>query len=388
MIEINEAINIITNNSTLLKEKEMDIIDVLNHCLSEDIFSPMFLPPFDQSAMDGYAVCGEFETYKLVGEVQAGDAVSFRINKGEACRIFTGAITPEGTTAIAKQEIVKRNNNEIRILEKVKEGTSIRRKGEELEKGALVIKKSTLLTPAAIGLLSGLGLEKVKVISQPKITVIVTGNELTPLGQELKEGKIYESNSYTLRSVLQSVGYNSEVLRVKDDFEDTKRVISNAIEKSDVVIMTGGISVGDYDFVGKALESLGVEQAFYKVNQKPGKPIFYGTKDKVKIFGLPGNPAAVLTCFYMYVVPAIRKMTGYSNPLLEKREVMLGHDYVKKGTRSYILKAKVKNGQVKIHSGQSSAMLSSFVDANCLLLIDSEEGTLKAGEKVTVYMLP
>jgi len=237
-------------------------------------------------------------------------------------------------------------------------------------------------------LLSGLGLEKVKVISQPKITVIVTGNELTPLGQELKEGKIYESNSYTLRSVLQSVGYNSEVLRVKDDFEDTKRVISNAIEKSDVVIMTGGISVGDYDFVGKALESLGVEQAFYKVNQKPGKPIFYGTKDKVKIFGLPGNPAAVLTCFYMYVVPAIRKMTGYSNPLLEKREVMLGHDYVKKGTRSYILKAKVKNGQVKIHSGQSSAMLSSFVDANCLLLIDSEEGTLKAGEKVTVYMLP
>ena len=388
MIEIEEALSIITRNSILIQEKEVKILDALNYCLADNLISPMSLPPFDQSAMDGYAICGVCESYDVIGEVQAGSSISYKINTGEAFRIFTGAMIPDGTTAIAKQEIVERSGNEIRILEEVKIGTSIRIMGEELRKGSLVVKRNTLLTPAAIGLLSGLGIQNVKVIGKPKVTVIVTGDELTSLGQKLEKGKIYESNSYTLKSVLKSMGYDAEVKRVKDDFDATKKVICDAIDKNDVVILTGGISVGDYDFGGKALHSIGVKEEFYKVNQKPGKPVFYGIKNDVKIFGLPGNPAAVLTCFYMYVLPAIRKMAGHLDALLEKRVVDLNHDYVKRGARSYLLKAKVNNGSVQVHSGQSSAMLSSFVDANCLLLIDAEEGVIKKGERVTIFMLP
>ena len=388
MIGVREAIDIVKNNSILLEKKEVELLDSLSHCLAEDIFAPISMPPFSQSAMDGYAICGDLNSFKVVGEVQAGNTNIFQLKNGEAYRIFTGAMIPQGTTSIAKQEIVERTIDDITLLEPVKVGTSIRIAGEEIEKGALVMKKGTLINGAAVGLLSSFGIQKVNVYSKPKITVVVTGNELTPLGDNLDLGRIYESNSYTLRSVLKSLGYAAEIKKVKDNFEDTKNMLAMAIDTSDMLIVTGGISVGDYDFVGKALNEIGVEQKFYKVNQKPGKPIFYGVKDKVKVFALPGNPAAVLTCFYIYVLPSLRKMMGYKKPLLEERNVFLCHDFTRKGTRSVLLKAKTINGEVEVHAGQSSAMLSSFVDANCLLFIDSDQSMIEKGSSVTVFMLP
>ena len=388
MIKVKDAINLVKNNPIILEKKVVGLLDSLSYCLAEDIFSTMNMPPFSQSAMDGYAICGDLSNFKVIGEIQAGDTNLYELNSGEAYRIFTGAMIPQNTTAIAKQEIVDRNNNDITLLESVKLGTSIRIAGEEIEKGSLVMKKGTLINAAAVGLLSSFGIQNVKVYSKPKITVVVTGDELTPLGEELQLGKIYESNSYTLRSVLTGLGYSAEVKKVKDNFEDTKKMLELAIENSDMLIVTGGISVGDYDFVGKALNELKVKEEFYKVNQKPGKPVFYGLKNNVKIFGLPGNPAAVLTCFYIYVLPAIRKMMGYENALLEQRKVLLNHDFNRKGSRSYILKAKTNNGEVEVHTGQSSAMLSSFVDANCLLFIDSNQSLVEKGTSVTVFMLP
>ena len=388
MIEIDEAINLVAQSSIRLKNVELLLIDALNHYLSEDIYSNMDMPPFSQSAMDGYAICGEMNSFDVVGEVQAGDIDLKSLSEGQAYRIFTGAMIPKWTTAIAKQEIVERSGSKIELTEKIKLGTSIRLKGEEIQSGQILLKSGIQINPAAIGLMSGLGIAKVKVIKRPKITLVVTGDELTQLEEELILGRIYESNSYMLKAALLNSGFDVKISLVKDNYLETKKTIELAIQTNDLVIVTGGISVGDYDFVGKALNEIGVKEIFYKVNQKPGKPLYYGEKNNVKIFALPGNPAAALTCFYVYVLSAIKLMMGDSNPTLEKRKAIIAHDYSKKGDRAHFLKAQFNNHQVVVHSGQSSAMLSSFVDANCLLYLGGNVREVKLGEEVEILMLP
>ena len=389
MISIKEALARVKENTAKLDSVKIDLLSALGSVLSESIESPINMPPFDQSAMDGYALGGDAAVYTVVSEIQAGASVTGKpLSRGEAARIFTGAMIPEGTVSIAKQEIVKRQGDTITLVEEVREGMSIRRKGEELAINELAISKGTYLNPAAIGFLSGLGIQKVNVYRKPKIAVIVTGNELTKPGEKLLPGRIYESNSATLTSVLKHAGFDSSLVTVKDDFNSTKETIGNAIDQNDVVIITGGISVGDYDFVGKALAELQVEEVFYKVKQKPGKPLFYGKKGAKSIFALPGNPAAVLTCYYIYVRTAIRSLIGISTPMLEEREVSLLHDFTKKGDRAHLLKAYITPEGVKVHAGQSSAMLSSFVGANSLIYLSEEDREIKKGDKVLVYILP
>ena len=389
MISIKEALARVKENTAKLGSVKIDLLSALGSVLSESIESPINMPPFDQSAMDGYALGGDAAVYTVVSEIQAGASVTGKpLSRGEAARIFTGAMIPEGTVSIAKQEIVKRQGDTITLVEEVREGMSIRRKGEELAINELAISKGTYLNPAAIGFLSGLGIQKVNVYRKPKIAVIVTGNELTKPGEKLLPGRIYESNSATLTSVLKHAGFDSSLVTVKDDFNSTKETIGNAIDQNDVVIITGGISVGDYDFVGKALAELQVEEVFYKVKQKPGKPLFYGKKGAKSIFALPGNPAAVLTCYYIYVRTAIRGLIGISTPMLEEREVSLLHDFTKKGDRAHFLKAYLTPEGVKVHAGQSSAMLSSFVGANSLIYLSEEDREIKKGDKVLVYILP
>ena len=389
MISIKEALARVKENTAKLDSVNVDLLNALGSVLSESIESPINMPPFDQSAMDGYALGGDAAVYTVVSEIQAGASVTGKpLSRGEAARIFTGAMIPEGTVSIAKQEIVKRQGDTITLMEEVREGMSIRRKGEELAINELAISKGTYLNPAAIGFLSGLGIQKVNVYRKPKIAVIVTGNELTKPGEKLLPGRIYESNSATLTSVLKHAGFDSSLVTVKDDFNSTKETIGNAIDQNDVVIITGGISVGDYDFVGKALAELQVEEVFYKVKQKPGKPLFYGKKGAKSIFALPGNPAAVLTCYYIYVRTAIRGLIGISTPMLEEREVSLLHDFTKKGDRAHLLKAYITPKGVKVHAGQSSAMLSSFVGANSLIYLSEEDREIKKGDKVLVYILP
>ena len=389
MIPVQDALNCVERNSFVLAPIEKNLIDALNYYLAEDIYAAIPMPPFSQSAMDGYAISGEFKTYKVVDEIKAGDSKKSIIKKGEASRIFTGAMIPEGTTAIAKQEIVLlHDNNTIELIETVKVGTSIREQGEEIAVGDLVLETGVLINPAVIGLLSGFGVQKVKVFKKPKVSIVVTGNELVKPGEELILGKIYESNSFVLKSALNAIGINSEIETVKDNYSATRSSIENAIDSSDLVIVTGGISVGDYDFVGEALNEIGVEQLFYKVNQKPGKPLFYGKKGDKTIFALPGNPAAVLTCFYMYVLPSIFKMMGNNKSFIEKRTGILQHDYTKIGDRTHLLKAREINGEVNAHNKQSSAMLSSFVDANCLLHLPEDIQEFKKGEVVEIFMFP
>ncbi|HIP37727.1 MAG TPA: molybdopterin molybdenumtransferase MoeA [Crocinitomix sp.] len=388
MISVKQALNKIITNKTFTNIINIDLINSLNYYLAENIYSPIDMPPFSQSAMDGYAICGEGEMFTVIGEIKAGDSHSFTLDSGQAYRIFTGAMIPKGTTAIAKQEIVKIMGNTIQLTENVKPNTSIREKGEELKKNQMVLSKGSELTPATIGLLSGLGVSEVKVFQKPKVALIVTGNELTKVGQKLLPGKIYESNSFSIKSALLSSGINCSVHFVKDNFEDTKTTIEHAIINNNVVIITGGISVGDYDFVGKSLSDLGVEQMFYKVKQKPGKPLFYGVKNNTKVFGLPGNPAAALTSYYVYILTAIKTMMGSTHPSLLNITATLEQDYTKKGDRAHFLKAHLKGNQVTIHQGQSSAMLSSFASANSFVYLDENTNFIQKGSKVEVLMLP
>lgn len=388
MIEVEKAINLVQSSQIKLEIIELDLMDALGCCLAENISSPIDMPPFSQSAMDGYAICGEGNKFDLVGEVKAGDVRALNLEQGKATRIFTGAMIPIGTTAIAKQEIVERIGDIIHLQEEVNIGTSIRQQGEEVKSGECVLQSGTEINPAAIGLLSGLGIARVKVYRRPNIQLIVTGDELTKLGDRLVPGKIYESNSYTLRAALREAGFHCSVSYVKDNYQDTKSLIEKAIQTNDLVIMTGGISVGDYDFVGRALDEIGVNQVFYKVKQKPGKPLYYGELNNVKIFALPGNPAAALTCIHIYVKLAIKLMMGNANPMLQKRSVTMAHSYAKKGDRAQFLKAQIKDNKVTVHSGQSSAMLSSFVDANCLLYINNNTKEVSTGDTVEAYVLP
>jgi len=389
MISAKDAIEKIKLEINSLGEKRSLVEDALDHVLANNILSPINMPPFAQSAMDGYAVNDSGSHFEVVAEIQAGDsAAGIKLEKGQASRIFTGAMVPKGVFAVVKQEDVERTNNNIVITHPVKEMQNIRPLGEQIEKSEVALKQGTVVSAGSAGFLYTLGIDTIDIIRKPKVVIIATGNELIPPGQELTPGKIYESNTYTIKTALRKIGVDAVIKTVKDDYESTKEIIKASIEESDLLITTGGISVGDYDYVGKAFLDLGVESIFYKVKQKPGKPIFFGKKGETAIFGLPGNPAAALSCFYLYVTPAIRKMSGFTDLFLEKRTLKITSSYKKTKNLSHFLKARYFEDEVTILNAQSSAMLSSFAEANCLVHMIEEQESWEAGDEVNAYVLP
>jgi len=389
MISAKDAIEKIKLEINCLYEKRSSVEDALDHVLAHDVSSPIHMPPFPQSAMDGYALADSGTQFEVVTEIQAGDSSEgINLEKGQAARIFTGAMVPEGVYAVAKQEDIERTDDEITLMHEVKEMQNIRPLGEQIEKGQVALTKGTVVSAGAAGFLYTLGIDTIDVVRKPKVVIIATGNELVSPGQELTPGKIYESNTYTIKTALKKIGVDAAIKTVKDDYESTKATIKESIDESDLLITTGGISVGDYDYVGKAMQDLGVESIFYKVKQKPGKPIFFGKKGETAIFGLPGNPAAALSCFYLYVTPAIRKMSGFSNLFLEKRTLRITSSYKKTKNLSHFLKARYFENEVTILNAQSSAMLSSFAEANCLVHMIEEQEEWVEGDEVNAYLLP
>lgn len=389
MITVLEAINKIELTTKPLEAMMTPLPDALGSIVSEDILSPINMPPFRQSAMDGYAVCiHSGEDYALIGEVKAGDSSSFQLSEGQAIRIFTGAMVPNGANAVVKQEDVNKLASSIQLTNSVNSGDNIRPLGEQIMEGSLALPKFTHLNPGAIGFLATLGLTHIPVFRKPKIVVIATGNELSKPGIPLTDGKIYESNTFTLQAALKKSGFDARIATVADDYEATKKMLAEGMEENDIVIVTGGISVGDYDFVGDALLEIGVTSDFYKIKQKPGKPIFFGHKEAKLVFALPGNPAAVLSCFYIYVLPCLQMQMGVSNFERQLVELTLQSAYKKTAKMTHFLKARSSNGEVEILSAQSSAMLSTFVQANCLVIMEQQRENWEVGDTVTAIMLP
>lgn len=389
MVSVQDAFLILQNNLLPLQQVEYPLIQARKHILAQDIFSPMNMPPFRQSAMDGYALClFEGLEYEIIGEIKAGDSDLVDLLPGQALKIFTGAAVPETAQAVIQIEKVIEKEGRLYLQEKVKPETNIRPIGEQISVGELALEKGTLLNAAAIGFLAGLGCTSATVFKKPNIGIVVTGNELVKPGQPLAYGKVYESNGIMLELALKEAYFDAVTLyEVNDDFENTKNKLQEALSVNDVILVSGGISVGDYDFVAKALKELEVETLFYKVNQKPGKPLFAGkTKDKM-IFALPGNPAAALTCFYVYVLPTILTLSGKAPHYNQTKLIELAHDFSVRNTRSQFLKATIVNDEVTVLSHQASSMLSSFSVSNALVFLPDGAYELKKGDKVEVYLL-
>ncbi len=392
-ITVTEVRNIIQKEIFQMEVIEQSLIDAQYHYSAEPVYAPIDVPSFDNSAMDGYAFAyQDYEDKKelrVCYTIQAGDTELPVLKSGEVARIFTGAMIPQGADTVVMQEKVKKENAIIFIEEhSFSKGQNIRLKGSQSQKGDLLIPENTLITSGVIGMLAGFGIDHIKVFSYPKVGIIVTGNELAEAGKPLKTGQIYESNSLALQSVLKDLHIQSlQTIKVSDKKKSTSEAIKTMMEKVDVLLITGGISVGDYDFVKESLQELEVNQLFYKIQQKPGKPLFFGKKENRFVFALPGNPASVLTCFYQYVKPFLEGLKGRTDFFQDKSTACLSSDFDKKNDLTNFLKGRAENGEVTILSSQESYKMDSFAQANCLVEISGEKRKISQGEKIALWKI-
>ena len=390
MISIQEALSALILNKELGKEVFIETSDSLGFITSANIYSPINMPPFRQSAMDGYAInfSENLNEYKIIGELQAGqDPLPINLNVGEGVRIFTGAAIPNGCNSVIQQEWCVLIKEKLTFKKEIKNKLNIRPIGEQLKEEELVLIKGSEICPATIGLLTGIGVANVKVILKPKIGVLITGDELIDVNDQLSPGKIYESNSHLLKNILLKYGFTDICLyKAKDSFIETKQVAKKAINENDVLLVSGGISVGDYDFVYEALNELAVKTIFYKVKQKPGKPFYFGKINNKAIFGLPGNPGSALTCFYIYVLRYLSLFCNADFPL-KIIKVKIQKKHIKKEGRGEFLKATVKDQKATICDFQNSSMLKGFIEGNALVYLPENVSEIKSGDVVKSYLL-
>ena len=391
MISVSESIEILKSNIQTLGIEKRDLIDSIGCVLSSDVLAKVSVPSFDNSAMDGYAICFESGTtdYLVKYNIQAGDTYVYTLNENEAARIYTGAPVPKNTNAVIQQEIVSVNGSKISFEpEKVKLGMNIRTIGSQCSQNQIIASKGVVVSPGILGLLASAGVFEVEVYKMPKISVIITGNELQKPNHELEFGQIYNSNEFALIGLLKSMGISQiNTYQVIDALIEVEKTVYTALENSDILIVTGGVSVGDFDFVKQALENNQVKSLFYKVKQKPGKPLFVGKKQDQWVFALPGNPAAVITCFNQYVKPSLLAISGHKNTFEPTAILPLKNTFKKAAGLTFFVKGKYDYQGVEILQGQESFNLLSFNAANCIVKIDENVESLEIGSLVEVYPL-
>lgn len=391
MISTTKALELILSHTPTGKPTMVTLEKSVRRVLADSVYSTIYSPAFNQSAMDGYAIRFtdlDAESLTIAGEVITGSAATKVVKPGNCIRIFTGAMLPKGADTVVVVENTSQKGDKLFITDKsiVKKGSNIRLNGAQIKPGEQAFTQNQVLTPAAVGFLAMLGKTKTKVYNLPDIAIIATGSELKKPGTKLKAGEIYESNTYTLIAALQDMNLKPvSVAKARDTDKTIKTAIQKAMRKADVILLTGGISAGNYDLVAPVLASLGVKKVFHKVAQKPGKPFYFGVKGKKLFFALPGNPSSVLTCFYEYVYPSLRKWCGHTQLQLRSAELPLKKPFEKKGSLTQFLKGYADTTGVELMQGQESFLLNSFATANCLVLIPAEKNQLDTGEKVWVH---
>ena len=373
----------------VLPVKEVPLDQAAHHFAAVPIVSPHDHPLFDNSAVDGYAFKFDHDrkSYRIAGAVAAGETLKDPIRNDECARIFTGAMMPDGADTVIMQEFVEANKRSIELKDpKLRKGANVRKKAEQIKAGTNVIGTGGSLSPAAIGLLASVGVRKVQVHEWPYVTVIVTGNEFTE--DEPCQGRIFSSNDHMLGAALERVGIKPRIVRVKDERQTMSEALRQAVSQSDLVITTGGVSVGDHDLVAPVLQEIGATIVFHKVAQKPGKPMLFATHGNTAIIGLPGNPRAVMILFWEYVLPAIRAMMGAKEPFLRSDILPLSAPVTFKGERCEFRAAKVKNGKVELLRDEGSHMLASLLQADALAFFPADVREVKAGEPVEIHYIP
>ncbi|MFH1874510.1 MAG: molybdopterin molybdotransferase MoeA [Pseudomonadota bacterium] len=315
MITSNKALELILKNIKQLLTTNTTLAKSLNHVLAQDITTPLDFPPFSKSAMDGYAIAkGDTSAeFKVVGEVAAGQIYLKKISKGTAIKIMTGAMIPPNTgQVIMKEHARELEEDQIKVTKNTSKD-NICYQGEDIKKGSKLFSKGELITPVMLSNISFTGQKNIKVYEQPRVGIIVTGSELLGPGQKYQAGKIYDSNGPLLTSLLDKLGFTKNTARrAKDSFSALQKTFERVLKNHDVVFFTGGVSVGEYDFIYDLLKEMGCQIHFNQVSIQPGKPLTFATYKDKPIFCFPGNPVSVFTCFYLFALPGLYKMMGYN----------------------------------------------------------------------------
>jgi molybdopterin molybdotransferase len=375
--------------------QKQHIRDALGHVLAEDVTSGMDVPPHRNSAMDGYAINSEDLdtkdeiTLNVIGISYAGAPFTKIVNKGECIRIMTGAMMAEGTDTVIMQEYVKRTEDVITLEQTCQPGENVRYPGEDIKKGSVILRKGKLLSPADLGLLSSVGINEVKTFCKPRVAFFSTGDELKSLGEILSEGDIYDSNRYTLFGMLKRMDVELLDLGViADDRAIIKATLEDAAQHADMIITSGGASVGDADYISEILQEIG-QVNFWKIAMKPGKPLAFGNINGTPYFGLPGNPVSVMATCYLFVQPAIQCLKGLKSQSHLSIKAKLVNSLKKAPGRTDFQRgilSQNQNGEVIVDTTgmQGSHILTSMSHANCFIVIPQESGNVAAGEMVEV----
>jgi molybdopterin molybdotransferase len=400
MISIEEARARVLAEAAPLSVEARPLAEVLGSVLAQDIVAPHSVPPFDNSGMDGFAVKAA-DTVEAAQEhpsvlavvftIPAGHTAEGPIKAGEAAKIMTGAPIPEGADAVIQSEWTEDLGSHVRILQAVKPGKNIRRAGEDVSAGDRVLTVGTVLGPAEIGLAASLGFPTVMVYRRPRVAIINTGSELVEVDQPLGPGQIRNSNSYALRAQCQQIGIEAEVLGIApDDYESTRNMIQQGLEY-DVLLTSGGVSVGDFDFVKDVQDELGVERRLWGVSMKPGKPLAFGVREGRLVFGLPGNPVSTMVSFELFVKPALLRLMGYPKTTKPTYRAVMAEDVAASDNRTYVVRVRAwredEIWHVSSTGPQGSGMLRSMVGANGLALVPGGPRGIRAGEEVDFLLL-
>lgn len=400
-VTVNEAVEIILKSTRQKDYEYISIFDAQGLYSFDNISSTVNIPPMNNSAMDGYAVRSHDTldasgnnpvTLMITGEISAGgDFSTVKVESNKAIRIMTGAPIPAGADAVIQFEDTEEDAGKVKIFRKIKPGENCRQAGEDISIGQTAIQKGKLIGSADTGLLASLNIKEVKVYKRPEVAVISTGNEIVDIGSEIKPGQIRNSNSYTLYSEIKKYKAVPKYIGIaRDTVEDIKAKIQQALE-SDIIITTGGVSMGKYDFVRDVMTELGIIVGFEQVKMKPGRPCVFGSKGDKLFFGLPGNPVSTMISFLQFVRPSILKMMGATQLKKPVVTATLKDNITKKPGRIHFIRGYfwIDNGNIYVSTTgpQGSGILKSMSDANCLIILADEIEKVKSGNKVSIQLI-
>jgi len=372
-----------------IKEVEaVPIRDALGRVLAQEIVPAINVPAHDNSAMDGYAVrfSDLDQPLKEIGTALAGKPYDGKVGAGECVRIMTGAVMPAGTDTVVIQEIVKKDGGRIVVPSGQKKAQNVRYAGEDLKIGVPVLKPGKTLRPAELGLIASLGIGEVKVKRKLRVALFATGDELASIGSALKDGEVYDSNRYTVHGMLTRLGVEIiDMGVVRDDPAKLEAAFRRA-SSADAIITTGGVSVGEADFIRQMMAKLG-EVLFWKIAMRPGRPMAFGRINDAWLFGLPGNPVAVMVTFYGFVRDALLHLAGRGDEALPLLKATAGENLRKVPGRTEFQRGVLsRDGKVRTTGQQGSGVLRSMSEANCFIILEHERGNVSAGEPVSVQL--